>query len=262
MPNKPYQRIYLSPHLDDVALSCGGRVYQECQAGYAVLVLTLMAGDAPPDAMESPIIAALHARWQLETSHDPVAVRRAEDLAALTLLGADTLHWEWPECVYRRHPRTDEFLYPSEESLWGPVHPADQKLITDIARRLADLRLAPGGRVYAPLTIGNHIDHRLVRQAAVGWGPPEGELVYYEDYPYAERPKALAAVLKDGPGWQAEAVPLDDMALSVKADAIACYRSQISSFFDGTDEISPRLRAYAAIAGEGKGYAERYWSRS
>ena len=41
MPQQLYQRVYLSPHLDDAALSCGGRIYQERQAGLSVLVLNL-----------------------------------------------------------------------------------------------------------------------------------------------------------------------------------------------------------------------------
>ncbi|MCP5190661.1 MAG: PIG-L family deacetylase, partial [Pseudomonadales bacterium] len=44
MPKQPYDSIYLSPHLDDVPLSCGGQVYQETSAGRRVLVVTLVAG--------------------------------------------------------------------------------------------------------------------------------------------------------------------------------------------------------------------------
>lgn len=61
MSQKPYERIYLSPHLDDAALSCGGLVYLERKADLPVLVVTVMAGDAPSDAIESPIVAELHA---------------------------------------------------------------------------------------------------------------------------------------------------------------------------------------------------------
>ncbi len=259
MPSKRYQRIYLSPHLDDAALSCGGRVFQERRAGLSVLVLTLMAGDGPLDAMDSPIVAELHTRWELATNPNPAAARRAEDREAMSILDADFLHWEWPECVYRRHPRTNAFLYPSEESLWHLVHPAERNLSTRLARDLADLPLAPGGRVYAPLTVGGHVDHLLVRQAVEIWGASGAELAYYEEYPYAEQPETLAAVLGDGTGWRAEITVLDEAALVAKAAAVACYRSQISTFFSGTDEIAIRLRAYATVASQGQGWVERYW---
>jgi LmbE family N-acetylglucosaminyl deacetylase len=261
MPHWPYQRIYLSPHLDDAALSCGGLIYQERQAGLSVLVVTVMAGDAPSDGQSSPIVRELHARWGLDTNPNPATARRAEDRQALSILGADLLHWEWPECVYRRHPISGDFMYPSEASLWGAVHPAEKELSAQIAWRLADLSLASNGRVYVPLTVGGHVDHHLVRQAAETWGAPGGELVYYEEYPYAEHPQALAAVLGDGEGWQAETVPLGDDALEAKTAAVACYESQISTFFTGKEEIGARLRAYAVVAGGGE-WAERYWCRA
>lgn len=261
MPGKLYQCIYLSPHLDDAALSCGGCIYQECQAGLPVLVLTPMAGDPPSKATESPFVAELHSRWELEAASNPVAARRAEDKEALSVLGADSLHWEWLDCVYRRHPTTGQFLYDTEARLFGPLHPAERDLVKKLARSLADLPLAPGGRVYAPLTAGGHVDHRLVRQAAEVWGPPQGDLVYYEDYPYAERPEALGAVLGDGREWRAEIVPLDEQALTAKTAAVACYRSQLSTFFASKDEMALRLRRYATVASGEAGWAERYWHR-
>lgn len=264
MIQKPYARIYLSPHLDDVALSCGGRMYRERRSGLSVLVLTLMAGDAPLEAADlpTPILADLHTRWELEANPNPVADRRDEDEAALGILNADVLHWDWPECVYRRHPNTGEFLYPSEESLWDRVHPAEHELPVQFARRLADLHLAPGAQVFVPLTVGGHVDHHIVRQAAELWGAPRGELIYYEEYPYAEHPEALGVVLGNREGWEVEIVPLDEDALDAKAKAVAQYRSQISTFFIGTDEIAIRLRAYAAVAGAERAWAERYWRRA
>jgi LmbE family N-acetylglucosaminyl deacetylase len=263
MLQQPFHRIYLSPHLDDAALSCGGLIHQECQAGLEVLVVTVLAGDPPSAAKEmpTPILAELHTRWELEKTSNPVAARRAEDRAAMSILDADYAHWEWPECVYRRHPHSGVFLYPSEESLWGAADPAEKGLIAQLARRLDELPLAPGGQVYVPLTVGGHVDHHLVSEAVKAWGVPEGEQVFYEEYPYAEHPSALTAALGDHIGWRAEIVPLDDAALAAKAQAVACYRSQISTFFSSTDEILARLQSYAAIAGEGQGWAERYWRR-
>ncbi|MFQ5421191.1 MAG: PIG-L family deacetylase, partial [Anaerolineae bacterium] len=59
-----YDAIYLSPHLDDAALSCGGQIFTRTSAGESVLVVTVMAGDAPP-GLSSPIVEELHGRWQL-----------------------------------------------------------------------------------------------------------------------------------------------------------------------------------------------------
>src|SRR5689334_12434287 len=77
--------VYLSPHLDDAALSCGGMIHQQTQAGERVVVVTLCAGGPPAGAL-SDFAQSLHTRWQ--TPVEAVAVRRAEDLAALKVLGA------------------------------------------------------------------------------------------------------------------------------------------------------------------------------
>ncbi len=256
MPKQLYQRVYLSPHLDDAALSCGGRMYQERQAGLSVLVLNLCAGDPPPAALETAFAAELHARWELDSN--PVQARRAEDAKALAVLDAAGLYWKVPDCIYRRHPETGQFLYYTPGHLCGPVHPAEDGLRKSIPQRPAALPLGAGAPAYPPLAAGAHVDHRPTRQAAEAWGAPGGEIVYYEDYPYAERPGAVAAVLEDG-NWQDEIAPLAEREIAAKIAAIACYDSQISTFFSGLDEMASRLRAYAASVGGASPGAERYW---
>lgn len=263
MSRKLYQCIYLSPHLDDAALSCGGRIFLERQRGMDVLVITVMAGNAPPEAKDlpTPIVADLHTRWELAANPNPVDIRRDEDREALAILGADVAHWEWPECVYRQDSVTGQFMYPTEESLWGSVHPGDQVMVTQLAQRLASLPLSPDGRLYVPLTVGDHVDHHIVRHAAEMRESSLGGLVYYEEYPYAEQPEALAAVLGDGNEWEAEITPISQEALTAKAAAVASYHSQISTFYTSVEEIAVRLRAYASVTSLGQGCAERYWRK-
>ena len=59
-----YDLIYLSPHLDDAALSCGGQIARFRGEGRSVLIVTVTAGD-PPTGAESRYIQELHSRWQL-----------------------------------------------------------------------------------------------------------------------------------------------------------------------------------------------------
>jgi len=248
---KPYPHIYLSPHLDDAVLSCGGRIWQQVQAGERVLVVTIFAGTPPPDTPLSPFAQALHALW--EHSDNAIAKRREEDLAALALLGAEAVHWRYTDCIYRQSPAGDLF-YPSWESLWGEVHPAEEGLVADLAARLATLPLQRGGSVYAPLGIGHHVDHQIVHRAASERAP-----ACYEDFPYA----GDARVVQTAPGegeWQEELVTLSEKALEARIAAIACYRSQISSFWADAAEMAAAVRAFAERTGDGEP-AERYWKR-
>lgn len=79
------QTIYLSPHLDDVALSCGGLVWQEAQAGEQVAIWTICAGGIPPGPL-SDFAKKLHKRWQ--TGRNAVKHRRQEDIASCSILDA------------------------------------------------------------------------------------------------------------------------------------------------------------------------------
>ena len=243
-----YDSMYLSPHLDDVALSCGGQICLETAAGNSVLVVTIMAGD-PQATTLSDFAQSLHERWQL--GDGAVARRRAEDVKAWQVLGADFAHWELADCVYRSHPETGVPLYSSEEAIFGQLHPAESLLQSELTRSLADL--PPSGRIVVPLTVGNHVDHQLTRLAAEQWLDP-GSLLYYEDYPYAGQKDALAAVIGLGHEWRPESIALTPAALQAKIEAVACYDSQLSTFFYGPEDLAAQIGQYVASVG-----GERLW---
>lgn len=244
-----YDALYLSPHLDDAALSCGGQIAQATRRGARVLIVTVMAGDPPVDA-ENDYIASLHARWELD--RDAAAQRRAEDLAACALLGADALPLDVPDCIYRLDPASGAPLYVSDADIFGDIHPAEALLVARIAGLLRGLPAAT--QVYAPLTVGHHVDHLLVRAAAEQvWGDA---LRYYEDYPYAQQPGKLDAVLGDAAGWRSTIIPLNAADLDAKCDAISAFRSQLSTFFAGRADLEAQVKGFAGKVG-----GERVWGR-
>lgn len=242
--------IYLSPHLDDAVFSCGGRIFLEAHRGFAVWVVTVFAGS--PTGPLSDYAQMLHYFWGLAET-DAVAARREEDRAALSLLGAVPVHWEFTDCIYRRAP-DGRVLYPNYDALWGPIAEEDDSLREELIRRIEEL--PSSAQLFVPLGAGNHVDHRLVRQAAEATGR---SLVYYEDYPYARETGKVGEVLEEGP-WESELVWLEGEALEAKVAAALCYRSQISSFWADEDDLAVQFRAYAAEVGGGIP-AERYWRR-
>lgn len=225
--------VYLSPHLDDVALSVGGLVWEQVQAGQRVQVWTICAGD-PPDGAFSPFARAIHDRWGI--GREAVAGRRQEDLGSCHVLGATAVHFEIPDCIYRRSSKTGAHLYDSEEALWYPVHEDEQALV---ARLCGDLQerfvpLLPEARLVVPLTLGNHIDHRLTRAAAEKMGRP---LYFYADFPYV-----LRTGLPERPGGQCYPISSDGMRAWL--EAITAHRSQISTFWVSLDEMRAEVWAY------------------
>ncbi|HDQ72008.1 MAG TPA: PIG-L family deacetylase [Chloroflexi bacterium] len=254
-----YGHIYLSPHLDDAVLSCGGRIWQQARAGEPVLVVTVFAGAPENGASLSAFARQLHARW--ETPSGAVERRREEDRAALAILGADGVYWDYPECIYRRGVDA-RFLYDSEDSLWGPVDPGEGDLANTLARQIERLPVGAGRALYGPLGVGGHVDHQIVRRALASARLSSG-VVYYEDYPYAAQDEAVreavGETLEDEPvRWRAERVALSEEAMRAKVAAIAQYRSQLSTFWTSETEMESAIRAFAVQAGGGRP-AERYW---
>lgn len=241
-----YDILYLSPHLDDAVLSNGGVIFQETRAGRSVLVVTLMAGDAPP--VLSGFAQELHERWQLDK--DAAAQRRLEDHTACAILGADVLHLAFPDCVYRTHPETGENMYRSRDDIFGAINPVewdeDHGLMAEL---IAQMKLLPDcGRVFIPLTIGNHVDHQLTRLAAEKVFEPS-QRVYYEDYPYVQWHGFPLQVLGDRQGWQSEVVGLDAAAIQARHQAIAAYTSQIPTLFGTFDALAQQLPTHIAEKG-------------
>ena len=97
-------------------------------------------------------------------------------------------------------------------------------------------------------------DHQIVRQAAEASGHA---LAYYEDFPYAEDRQAMQQVSMPGQA-RVHLELLSEQALEAKLAAIACYRSQVSTFWTDAAHMASSVRAFAEQTGGGR-LAERYW---
>lgn len=241
-----YDAIYLSPHLDDAVLSCGGQIAGQTAAGISILIVTITAGDPPPGPL-SEFAQLLHQRW--DAAADAVAMRRAEDAAACAILGADYVHWDYYDCIYRRDG-LGNVIYPTWNDVISSLSAADLPLIDRLAAHMA--QLPPTPHVYAPLAVGNHADHQVTRAAAEKW--LGSRLRYYEDYPYVAAIGALDAVLGQDGDWEPVIVPLTPADLAAKYAAIEAYKSQLSTFFQDRADLEARVGGYAREVG-----GERWW---
>lgn len=153
--------IYLSAHLDDAVLSCGGLIYDQIQKGIQVEIWTVFSGTPNEEQKEK------------------CTVRKLEDTEAALLLGANTLHFDFIDAIYRLSPDFPK-LY---ETVFSPVHPYDQQLVPAIALAIKRNEL-PSDELFCPLALGGHVDHVIVRQARefIGGLP----ITYYIDFPYID----------------------------------------------------------------------------
>jgi LmbE family N-acetylglucosaminyl deacetylase len=255
----PSTHLYLSPHFDDAILSCGGVIARQIAAGERVVIANICAA-APDLSALSPFARFQHDRWlDQHPDADLIALRRAEDAAACAALGAEAVALSELDCIYRRNA-AGEWLYASEEALFGPLHPDDDAIA--LAAALESLRadLAPAA-IYAPLAVGGHVDHQRVRAIAEGWVQEGWPVYFYEDYPYVEQVENLwQALNRSAPGhWLRLPQPLEPKHARAKIAAIAHYASQNVVLFD--QDMPARVQAQLARAGA-PGLAEIFWKIS
>lgn len=265
-----YQHVYLSPHFDDISLSCGGVIHQQAQSGQSVLGVTICA--APPVASKFSLYAqAMHQIWGNPT--DVVATRRMEDQIAMAVLGIDPYYLAITDCIYRGNLEEGTWYYNSDRDLFGEIQPNDLQLAAQIARILETL--VPGNAettIYAPLGVGHHVDHQLVRAAARDLEAHGCRVVYYEDYPYAdpsypysqysaknEYPLPAILAMPENASLTPKRCFLTEENLQTKLRSIGAYTSQIQILFENEGEMERRVREYALLIGEGN-LAERVWT--
>ena len=229
--------IFLSPHLDDAPLSCGGLIWQLVKRGDQVENWTLFAGDPPPNPPTSPLFIEYHTRWGI--GFNPLEQRRAEDVCANRCLGARERHFSLQDAIYRTHPQTGGARVPDEAELFGGDPLVETELMQDI-RALLAAEIPPGVRVVCPMTIGGHIDHRLTRLAAEGLGL---RLWYYADFPYAAMERTQGQTWRN-PAWKPYHRRPTRSSLPAWGDAIACYASQITSFWRDEADMRASLEAF------------------
>ncbi|RME47453.1 MAG: hypothetical protein D6796_07665, partial [Caldilineae bacterium] len=115
------RHIFLSPHLDDIPLSCGGLLAQLTRRRQPVTVITLFAGLPEADAPFSPFARQHHQRWgNLQIAY---RTRRAEDEAALSLFGLRPVWLSFLDAIYRGQPDAGQWYYTTDETLFGSPHP-------------------------------------------------------------------------------------------------------------------------------------------
>ncbi len=227
--------IYISPHLDDAVLSAGGLIFDQARAGQRVEIWTVVCG-FPPEGGLTPFAQALHFRWGFASAEETVRVRRAEDGRAAAIVGAQAVHFDVPDCIYRRGA-DGEPLYPM--GVFVEPHPAEADLAARITSTLA-ARLEPDDVLFCPLTIGDHVDHVTVRKAAEGLGRP---LRYFADIPYLlNAPEALTRFVNGGRP-EVQQVSRDGVAAWV--EGIAAYQSQVPMLFDSLDMMRGKIGNYA-----------------
>lgn len=238
--------LFLSPHLDDVAFSCGAACAALAARGWNAHLATVFTRTVP-DPRGFALACQTDKGFGPEV--DYMALRRAEDAAAARALGAASVRW-------LGHAEAPHRGYASAAALFAGVRPGDGGAWRPVARDVGALvaRLAPA-LVFAPQAIGGHADHqhvvRAVAHVAVARAAAGAPLAvaWYRDTPYVIRHPGAAPPAPfgdpDTPPTEC-ALPTDHASLAAKLDACAAYTSQLGFQFGGAGPMREALTALAA----------------
>jgi LmbE family N-acetylglucosaminyl deacetylase len=242
------QTVFVAPHPDDVALSCGGMVALAARTG-APAIVTLFAGQPAGDL--SDFARFQHERWGVDAA-SVAAARRAEDEAAALALG-ESVSQTWLDhldAIYR-HP-----AYSSDDALFGKLLDDDLALIDAL---VTDLEALDTAEYVVPLAAGNHIDHQLAFRAGRRLAASGAIVWAYADVPYViDNARAVTDRLARGTVREARVTYLDDDAFERKCLAVESYASQLPVIFRDLGDHRAALDRYARATGGGR-RAEVCW---
>jgi len=246
----PVDHVFLAPHFDDVALSCGGEV----AAGESATIVTVFAGTPPPEMPLTPYARWHLTEWGVASVAEALETRRAEDRVAAAALGASLAMLPFVDGPFRAD------RYHSWDELRTRLVPADARLPADIADALmAGGFIGPETLVTGPLAIGRHVDHQAIYAAMPLLAARGVRVRGYEDYPYAadEEEYRTRMAAPDLVGARAEVVDIAPW-LETKVRAIGCYASQLHSLFPDIP-MPEAVRAYGNLVAGSTGVAEWFW---
>lgn len=257
----PDYHLFLSPHYDDIAISCGGTARLLAENGKSPTVALLFGSEPADDHQFTPFAERMHRDWGF-TAQEVIASRRAEEAAASRILGTTDFFLPFHDAIYRgeRYLGDDDlFNFPTADEVAAlPAAIADRLQLAGKERAST--------RIYTPLGAGRHVDHQLAfltgqQLARDGW-----EVWCYEDLPYSIKPGALQQRLESAGVPLVEAARIDVEAVwDAKIDAIISYPSQLETVFrryigagSSRDEISAVMRQFARSV-DGVHVVERFW---
>jgi LmbE family N-acetylglucosaminyl deacetylase len=241
--------VVIEPHMDDAALSVGGRLLKRRGQG-RITILSVIR--------RSNFTSYLKLKRDFIDVEEVTKLRQQESALAARLLGADHhgLDWTdgplrfWPAerwCsetieTFDAEPRTFAYLFP------------DRSEVSRLARDLTKaLNLLAPDELWIPMGLGDHVDHRTTRSACLKMlcdassrfaGMP---VSMYEDLPYAAAEGHAAQISKAFAASGTRLVRGSEDVTDVfeeKLRAVSAFASQFKRSY-----IEPELHGLASRAG-------------
>ena len=153
--------VFISPHFDDAIGSAGGVIKRLVESGEDCCVMTIMA--AVP--------------WSRPKSAYYVLHRRRENRRAASILKCNVVNASFYDVIYRKEMK--KIIDQSKKNLFT-AEITEHDLVEKI-REYILINTKPEDVLFAPVGLGEHIDHRIVNLAVQGL---DRSVYFYEEFYY------------------------------------------------------------------------------
>jgi LmbE family N-acetylglucosaminyl deacetylase len=248
--------VFVEPHFDDVAFSCGGILAALAEAGAPLDLITVFTAGPDAEASLSVLAREVHAQWAAE--EPPYDLRRREARRIEERIDVRRKELGLQEVLYRDAALT------AEDGLFQRGGEDEETVAHAVERRLAEAVGDDARTLFAPLGVGGHRDHRVVHAAvrALASRRPDWAVWYYEDFPYTLDVDALKErVRRLGPGLRPATVDVT-ATVDERVRLSAAYDSQVRAIFGTPGRLRKEILGYAGRVGTPRRPRERVWALS
>lgn len=230
---------FISPHFDDAILSAGALMsYLSKHTKITVINVFTKAGPPP---------YTLSARTFLSqcgyTDAEKLFVdREKEDAQVLSTVANTVINLNNADALWRKARNTwfgsvlpeIDARYPTYRfhAVRGVIARSDQAMVKRIIADVRERIKEKDAVVFAPLGIGNHIDHVITRKVAEA---QDQQLIYWSDFPYNDRHNIKADQFKSF---------TFDEQLDRKKMLIKGYKTQYNAMFHDSLTVKPEAFYY------------------
>ena len=188
MVNKEIKRncLFLSPHLDDAVLSCGGFLSSLAQKGHKINIVNIFTEASLGKVPEAAKTYLQECSCQYLDSRSFFEMRRKEDLEALSSLAIKPENLGFIDASWRKDKEGKSLYKEAVDVFTGLINQKDESLIKTIKNIIEKKYLPESNKknttLFVPLGVGGHVDHLITK--IIGESLEISQVIYWEDVPY------------------------------------------------------------------------------
>lgn len=225
--------VFVSPHLDDAVLSAGGLIDILSKKTKVIVVNVFTKSDDTKQTLSAKVFVK---GLGYTKASELFKERIAEDKRALAMFGITPINLGYHDVLWRKKHSfvantlgaiVPEFahIYPTYRFhvAKGQIAQADKPTMTAISKELqAIVAKERAPLIFCPIGIGNHVDHRIVREICKN---AFSQVIFWSDFPYNVRENNFG---ESPASYTKQEYPID---IQRKRALIEIYKTQTPGLF-------------------------------